>query len=129
MSCRVISLDYKAKELGVKKHMNAREVKSLSSTVKLVHVDTIPFSSGGSKADLSYYRMESRKVFAILRRFVSSTDVLRRVSLDEAYFDFTRSLSLYGEDVDLAQLKKKTKSKIVDGELEKDAEADRFVVY
>ena len=101
-----IAVTYAARKYGVTRIMPIDEIKKLCPHIILVHVDTIkvgqepidPYKRDlkdklninrkwdQEKTCLDYYRFESDKVFAILKRMCP---IVEKASIDENFLDFT----------------------------------------
>lgn len=80
----IIAVNYKARDLGVTRHMREQEAKAICSELICVKV---PSKNG--KADLTKYRDAGCKVARVLQTF---TPLLERASVDEAYLDITENV-------------------------------------
>lgn len=77
----IIAVNYKAREMGVSRHMRQDEAKKVCPDLVCVKVP-----SHFNKADISKYRAAGKLVADVFEKF---TNNLERASIDEAYLDIT----------------------------------------
>ena len=83
----VAAASYEAREFGIRSAMPMREANRRCPDLLRV------------SPNMSHYQSVSKEVFAVFREF---TPVVEGLSLDEAFLDVTASLTLFGNEVDIA---------------------------
>ena len=84
----VAAASYESRRFGVRSAMPMREARRLCPGLQRV------------APRMKHYQSVSRQVFAVFREF---TPLVEGLSLDEAFLDVTASLSLFGDEVQIAR--------------------------
>ncbi|KAG5683821.1 hypothetical protein PVAND_013085 [Polypedilum vanderplanki] len=81
----IIAVNYKARAMGVTRHMREKEAKAVCSSLVCVKVP-----SKYNKADISKYKEAGKRVADVFEKFTKN---LERASIDEAYLDITENVA------------------------------------
>jgi len=128
----ILSFNYSARALGVKRGWTAEEAKKVVPNIVIVHVDTLKLDTlnedsnfdskeirhkfevkdrNFEKVTLDYYRFESERIFAI---FMKRCNIVEKASIDEAFLDLTtEAYEMYKSN----NYEKCWKGKIIGGEM------------
>jgi len=100
----IIAVSYSARKFGITRFTTAEDARSLCPNVRLPHVDTYKIDENGKivlstiddkfkphdrakeKVSLDAFRMESKKLFAIIKKNFMKVEV---ASIDEVFIDLT----------------------------------------
>ena len=100
----LIAVSYSARKFGISRFTNAEDARSLCPNIRLPHVDTYKIDENGKislstiddkfkphnrakeKVSLDFYRMESKKLFGVIKKNHNKVEV---ASIDEVFIDLT----------------------------------------
>ena len=96
----LIAINYPARAHGLGRHVTATEAKKVCPDIILQHVATWKFGEtewayresadlADHKVSLDPYRMQSKKIFAVIREFLPALQKVEKASIDEVFCDLS----------------------------------------